>query len=476
MRFRVLVPVGAVALALTASADAAPVVTEFPVPTANSTPQDIVQAPDGSLWFTELGANKIAKVTPGDPPVIQEFDVLDGLTNPLNITVGPDGNIWYTGTVAAAGGVGRINPANPADVQAYGGFGIAGDPRGIAAGPDGNLWVTDPGTDVAIRISPAGLEIGADINLDPVNSVNPRNVTRGPGNTMWVAGFGGYIVRITGDGATATSFDTPGNSAWDITPAPDGNLWYTAPNTAIGKITPGGVSTEYPLPVAATDPFGLTVGPDGAIWFAQAVGNSIGRGTTADPPVLTDLGGLTAASRPEYIAPGPQNTLWFTEKDGNRIGRITGIDVPQPPSGARPVVSGLTLSPKRFRLGRRLPSASAVKTGTTIRYNLSEASTVTLSFARAFPGRRAGGRCVKPRRRNRTRRRCTRYVSVKRKLTFPGQAAGARRISFAGRLTRRKSLRPGPYRLNLRARDAAGNSSLPVRTKFRLLPRKPKRR
>jgi glucose/arabinose dehydrogenase len=70
MRFRVLVPVGAVALALTASADAAPVVTEFPVPTANSTPQDIVQAPDGSLWFTELGANKIAKVTPGDPPVI----------------------------------------------------------------------------------------------------------------------------------------------------------------------------------------------------------------------------------------------------------------------------------------------------------------------------------------------------------------------------------------------------------------------
>ena len=482
MRSRAALLAGAVALAAAAPAAAAPTLTEFPIPTANSMPQEIVQAPDGSLWFTELGVDQIAKVTPSEPPVIEEFALLNGLTNPLNIAVGPDGNVWYTGTVGGEGGVGRINPANPADVQAYSGFGAAATLGGIATGPDGNLWVTDFQDDVAFRVSTAGVKVGGNINLDPANPVIPRGITRGPGNTMWVAGDGGYIVRISGDGATATSFDTPGSSAWDIAAGLDGNLWYTSPNAAIGRITPAGAATEYPLPGGATDPFGLAVGPDAAIWFAQAVGNSIGRSTKEIPPAITSLGGLSPASRPEYIAQGPQYTLWFTEKDGNRIGRITGIDpgidLPQPPAAdtTRPVVERLRLDPRRLRLGRALPSALAVRRGPMVRYNLSEPSTVTLGFARASSGRRAGGRCVKPTRRNRARRRCTRYVSVRPKLTFPGQVAGAERIRFAGRLTRRTSLRPGAHRLTLRARDAAGNFSRPVRARFRLLApeRKPR--
>ena len=378
--------------------------------------------------------------------------------------------------------MGRINPANPADVQAFEITGTTGLVRGIAAGPDGNLWTTDSGGDVAFRISTAGIKVPGNIDLDPANPVIPRGITRGPGGTMWVAGDGGYIVRISANGATATSFDTPGSSAWDIAPGLDGNLWYTAPNAVVGRITPAGVATEYPLPGGASEPLGLTVGPDAGIWFAQAVGNSIGRITTAGPTSITELGGLSAAGRPEYIAQGPQNTLWFTERDGNRIGRISGIDpgidIPEPPAGdtTRPVVERLRLAPRRFRLGRALPSVEVVGSGPTVRYNLSEPSTVTLSFARAQAGRRAGGRCVKPTRRNRVGRRCTRWLPVRPKLSFAGRLAGAGRIRFAGRLTRRSTLRPGVHRLALRARDAAGNVSKPARTKFRVLPRTAKRR
>lgn len=482
MRSRAALLAGAVALAAAGPAAAAPSLTEFDIPTASSVPQEIVQAPDGSLWFTELGADQIAKVTPSEPPVIEEFAVLGGLTNPLSIAVGPDGNVWYTGSVGGVQGVGRINPSNPADVEAYAGFGTSGLIRGIAAGPDGNLWTTDTGGDVAFRITTAGIKFGANIDLDPANPVIPRGITRGPGGTMWVAGDGGYIVRISANGATATSFDTPGSSAWDIAPGLDGNLWYTAPSAAVGRITPAGVATEYPLPGGAGEPLGLTVGPDAGIWFAQAAGNSIGRITTAGPTSITALGGLTAAGRPEYITQGPQNTLWFTERDGNRIGRISGIgpgiDIPEPPAGdsTRPVVDRLRLAPKRFRLGRALPSATAVGSGPTVRYNLSEPSTVTLSFARARAGRRAGGRCVKPTRPNRVGKRCTRWLPVRPKLTFPGRLAGAERIRFAGRLTRRRSLRPGVYRLALRAKDAAGNDSKPARTRFRVLARNAQRR
>jgi hypothetical protein len=95
---------------------------------------------------------------------------------------------------------------------------------------------------------------------------------------------------------------------------------------------------------------------------------------------------------------------------------------------------------------------------------------VTLLFARGTRGRRVGGRCVKRTRRNRGRRPCTRYVRVRPALRFANQQAGARRVRFAGRLNRRRSLRSGPHRLTLRARDVAGNVSRPARVRFRLLP------
>jgi virginiamycin B lyase len=34
------------------------------VPTANAGLQDIVAGPDGNLWFTEGGGNKIGRITP----------------------------------------------------------------------------------------------------------------------------------------------------------------------------------------------------------------------------------------------------------------------------------------------------------------------------------------------------------------------------------------------------------------------------
>jgi serine/threonine protein kinase len=40
-------------------------ITEFPVPTAGSFPNEITAGPDGTLWFTEWVGNKIGRFTPG---------------------------------------------------------------------------------------------------------------------------------------------------------------------------------------------------------------------------------------------------------------------------------------------------------------------------------------------------------------------------------------------------------------------------
>jgi extracellular elastinolytic metalloproteinase len=135
-----------------------------------------------------------------------------------------------------------------------------------------------------------------------------------------------------------------------------------------------------------------------------------------------------------------------------------------------PTLSALSMRPKRFRLGRKLPSAAAVRTGATIGFTLSEAAAVTYGFRRARPGRRVGRRCVAPTRARKGRRRCTRYVrSGSLKLAA---GAGANRLRFQGRLTRRRALRPGKYRLTMVATDAAGQRSAPKAVAFRLLPRR----
>ena len=85
---------------------------------------------------------------------------------------------------------------------------------------------------------------------------------------------------------------------------------------------------------------------------------------------------------------------------------------------------------------------------------------MTLSFERVHARvARSASAASRPSAATGAARRCTRYVAVKPALKFSNQAAGQRSIRFEGRLSRRKTLKPGVYRLTLRARDAAGNLS-----------------
>ncbi|MHB1536539.1 MAG: Vgb family protein, partial [Acidimicrobiales bacterium] len=65
---------------------------------------------------------------------------------------------------------------------------------------------------------------------------------------------------------------------YGITAGPDGNLWFTENGgDKVGRITPAGAITEYPLPTANSGPDGITAGPDGNVWFTENGGNNIGK-------------------------------------------------------------------------------------------------------------------------------------------------------------------------------------------------------
>lgn len=99
-----LFPIAAGIFAITAPAEVL-TITEFPVPTAASQPYSIALGPDGNLWFTETGTNKIGRVTPTGG--FTEFSIPTPGSQPHAITTGPDGNLWFT--EAGAGKIGRVN-------------------------------------------------------------------------------------------------------------------------------------------------------------------------------------------------------------------------------------------------------------------------------------------------------------------------------------------------------------------------------
>jgi streptogramin lyase len=103
---------------------------------------------------------------------------------------------------------------------------------------------------------------------------------------------------------------------YGITLGPDGNLWFSACYTSacdssrIGSISPSGTIQSYP--VYGTTGWGpeiLTTGPDGAVWFTQAGPDGyIGRITTAGQVSYPS----PAIAYPGALTTGPDGNLWFT--------------------------------------------------------------------------------------------------------------------------------------------------------------------
>lgn len=129
-----------------------------------------------------------------------------------------------------------------------------------------------------------------------------------------------------------------------------------------------------------------------------------------------------------------------------------------------------SLSRSRFRVGRRATALSARSTpaGTRLRWRVSEPATIRAAFSRDAAGRKVGGHCVKPSRRNRSARPCRRRVA-EGALTRSA-AAGAGDLAFSGRVGRR-ALRLGRHRVVLTATDQAKNRSGSVALPFRIVRR-----
>jgi streptogramin lyase len=300
-------------------------ITDFPLPAGEGASGSLTVGPDGNLWFP--GGGEIGRITPAG--AFSQFPLPAGEGASGSLTVGPDGNLWFPESgapSAAADAIGRITPAGAITQFLLPTVGL--HPRSLVVGPDGNLWFPEYAISSGVpgkigRITPSGTI--TDFPL-PTDLAPPTDLTVGPDGNLWFPG-GGEISRITPAGAiTQFPLPTGGTSVIGLTVGPDGNLWFpedypfiidgSSPPGKIGRITPAGALTQFPLPAGDGSPGDLTVGPDGNLWFPENFGAINGFIPPSYIGRITPAGAVTEFPYdifPGDLTVGPDGNLWFPE-------------------------------------------------------------------------------------------------------------------------------------------------------------------
>lgn len=254
--------------------------------TLGGDPLGITAGPDGNMWLVENDASRVLRLAT-DGTVLGTVPLPAG-RGPSAIVAGPDGNLWFTestgnriGRVTTSGNAQEFSPTFPDTLNG---------PSDIAAGADGNLWFTEPAANRIRRITPAGDFTGSFTFFR--DNAQPGAITAGGDGNLWFteANFPA-IGRINPASGAATDFPIS-SIAGPVTAGSDGNVWFTMANGSIGRITPAGVVTEFPVP-AAVLPAGTTfidirTGPDANLWASTSNGKLLRITTGATPPRFTD--------------------------------------------------------------------------------------------------------------------------------------------------------------------------------------------
>lgn len=347
-------------------------ITEFGVNGAQEL-VSITAGADGNLWAIDPRANKLIRISPSGS--MTEFQLSAG-SYPADITAGPDGNVWY----GRRGEIGKISPTG--EVTSYK---IDGMVSGIAAGPDDNLWFCETFRGKIGRCSTNGTITLFDVPTRPGNGSSnplficagpdgklwftesnskankvgcvtvdgkfsefalphdgePRGITAGPDGNLWVVQGAKFpeedrVLRIspTGEVHEFILSGVKTSLAQTIVSGIDDNLWFTEPNnpsTKVSRFTVNGDLTRYAVPTAFSGPCGLTVGPDGNLWFTEKAKAKIGRLQTATKGTKYVLH-LPSGFVPTHIeGEQGQKLFWINKMPGQSVIKAA----PNIDSGAR---------------------------------------------------------------------------------------------------------------------------------------------
>jgi len=319
-------------------------VNEYPIPSGGSAYQ-IITGPDGNMWFTIPSRASIGRITPKG--VITEFPLPSPFSSPQEITTGPDGNLWFT-EKASIGDyrIGRITPGGAITEFPLPSGSIL--PLSLINGNNGALYyhainklvrfamngtITEYPITNSTRLGGIYASLAADASGN-IHCIQARQYE----DTLITEYF---HIKLTPDGAlTDRSLGRlPGYSLWHLAQGPDGNVWYSAgifdPVFAGYPIFSGFFRLREPpdsspISTGLNAPIRFISAPDGSFWFFSSTGyatNIIGKATIDGKFIQYETKGLPSF---EALTAGPDGNIWLIEGERNSIVKLT----PDSPTGA----------------------------------------------------------------------------------------------------------------------------------------------
>lgn len=209
-------------------------IAEFATPSSASTPQGIDVAADGSVWYAETAAGKLAVRHPDGSS--SEFPVPNG-GQPFIVKAAADG-VWFTDSANRA--IGHLDPRT-GRIDEYA-IPSGASPFFIQVAADGSKWFTE--TAGVGRLSPQGAITEWTVALEHPDD-NMEQLSLDPWGKVW-------FVERNFDGAGA------------------------AGTNKVRRLDPRtNVISTYAVPTLGGTPSGVVANPDGTVWVSEYYANAL---------------------------------------------------------------------------------------------------------------------------------------------------------------------------------------------------------
>ena len=230
----------------------------------------------------------------------------------------PGTDLWFSATNLHQ--LGSIDMSGKVTMHSLGSPGVK--PTAIASGAtpfDPSIWFVDSASDSIGAFSPDGVKE----YQSPSGHVGIQQLASGPGEVWFSEQAANAIAKLDAQTGKIVEFPLPktGQGAQCGWQCPEGlvsagDIWFAesqlGSGSKIGRMgRDGQLKAEYPVP--GGNPWRLTAGRDGTLWFTEASSPKIGRIDSTGKVTEVSFSGSRSAND---ITMRSDSTIWFTAGTG----------------------------------------------------------------------------------------------------------------------------------------------------------------
>ena len=273
---------------------------------------------------------------------IQEYRVPPG-THPHDVAPAPDGSVWYTAQISGA--LGKLDPETGETRHIP--LGSGSSPHGVIVGPDGAPWITDSGLNAIVRVDPETEEI-QKFPLPPESGYTNLNTAAfDPNGILWFTGQNGIYGRLDPSTGELQVFDAPrGRGPYGITVTPDGVIYYASlAGSYVGRIDPAtGEATVLEPPTTGQGARRVWSDSQGRVWVSEWNAGQVAVYDPADDSWQEwKLPGGNPQAYAVYV--DNQDMIWLSDFGANSLVRFdptaetfTTFELPSPEAAVRQIL------------------------------------------------------------------------------------------------------------------------------------------